>query len=407
MPLYPLLSLSLALTGCREPEPDKQTADTSMPPETGSPTETGVQPDTSDGTDSADSDTDPPPLLSVSFTSPSDRSGFYFDEPETLAGLVVHPDGGDLSEAVVSLVSSVDGDISFGFDLSTGAVTATGALSPGNHVLTLTAGIGGRDSYATLHLGVCEELVEDFADDLDPAVWSVYENAQWDSGGFLEMTGDMPDRSGKIFNTSYTVQPNYLQASFKIYTGPNTSTGGDGFSFYIVNAPDLAALAEVLKCSGGIGNDYSTALADCAMAEADLAAVDSFSVEFDTYGNGAGCGNANASVDPVCTDHIAICTDGSPMPFNWTEDLFGQPEDAPFWADVGELEDSAWHDVEITLDGSTAMVALDGSAIIDTSIPAFSFKGGFFGFTARTGAATNHHRFDDIRIRTSCGYMEE
>ena len=126
MHLPAILSLFLSLPACRDTA-EKEAEDTSPPTETASPSETGVQPDTSAGTgdsgdsgDSGETTDPPPPLLAVSFTSPTDMSGYYDDEPEPLTGLVSHPDGGDLSEAVIGLSSSADGDIPFDFDPATG-----------------------------------------------------------------------------------------------------------------------------------------------------------------------------------------------------------------------------------------------------------------------------------------------
>ena len=160
-------------------------------------------------------------------------------------------------------------------------------------------------------------------------------------------------------------------------------------------------------------------------------------------------------IDPTCQDHVAITRNGSAMPFSgfqktgeitkhvvrpvvhgppmitekqmavstvWivktifvcpftrggTRELlgYGPPaEGAPrFWAELGNIEDSQWHDVHIVLDGTNARVTFDGVEVINATVPAFEYKGGFLGFTGGSGAIGNYHRFDELKVKGTCVY---
>ena len=94
-------------------------------------------------------------------------------------------------------------------------------------------------------------------------------------------------------------------------------------------------------------------------------------------------------------------------PWNDREHLgYGPPsDDAPrFWAAMENLEDSLWHEVTVSLQDGSARVTFDGEEIINAQVPEFTFKGGYLGFTGGSGAATNYHRFDDLKVEGLCIY---
>lgn len=56
----------------------------------------------------------------------------------------------------------------------------------------------------------------------------------------------------------------------------------------------------------------------------------------------------------------------------------------------------------MTTSSDFVTVELDGVEVIADAIGAFSFHGGFIGFTATTGWATNFHRFDNLLVVQDC-----
>ena len=50
---------------------------------------------------------------------------------------------------------------------------------------------------------------------------------------------------------------------------------------------------------------------------------------------------------------------------------------------MSNIEDSQWHDVEVSLQDGSARVTFDGEEIINAQVPDFVFKGGYLGFTGR------------------------
>ena len=394
--------------------------------------------------------------IEVVFLAPADRSTAYAYEAVELSGTVLVVDG-DAEGLVVSFTSSLDGALETAYDADNGEASATVALSPGTHTLTLTGSRGAENTSATVSITVCDYLInEDFADALNPDDWKVYGDAQRMADGYLEMTNNQNNRYGKIYYVAQTVNAGSLTAHFKIYTGPNDATGADGFSVTIVDALSVADLEKTLSCMGGIGNAFTLAAETCNSTAEELMTKNTFSIEFDTFANGFFCNTPqNGPTDPTCEDHIAINLNGSAMPYYWLPEGWGDyedclepgesgdgwydsdgcraaldcengtclpvfpwfdrqvlgygvpDEDTPrFWAAMGNIEDSQWHDVSVFLTAGQARVTFDDEEIINATVPEFDFKGGYLGFTGGSGGASNYHRFDDVRIEGTCTYAE-
>ena len=108
----------------------------------------------------------PPPtrVPLVVFLAPADRSTAYAYEAVELSGTVLVVDG-DAEGLVVSFTSSLDGALETAYDADNGEASATVALSPGTHTLTLTGSRGAENTSATVSITVCDYLInEDFAD---------------------------------------------------------------------------------------------------------------------------------------------------------------------------------------------------------------------------------------------------
>ena len=385
-------------------------------------------------------------LINIQFTAPTDRSTAYRWDTITITGAVTTTDG-NTEGLTVSLASSLDGPLDVTFDATTGTVNGSISLSEGNHLLKLLVERGEESDVDGVNMTICDyEMNEDFTDAPDPTNWRIFGDAMHVSEGYIEMTNNQQNKYGKIYNIAQRVNPGALETSFKVYTGPNDANGADGFTMTIVDAPSFTELEKILNCSGGMGNAFSINMAGCTMTAEELAIINTFTIEFDTFPNGWLCGHGqNAPTDPTCEDHVSINLNGSGMPYFWLpagwgdyepctgpannecraalecidgmceptlpwfdrEFLgYGPPsEDAPrFWAAMDNIEDSQWHDVEVSLQDGSARVTFDGEEIINAQVPAFVFKGGYLGFTGGSGAATNYHRFDDLKVEGTCTY---
>jgi hypothetical protein len=457
--LFLMACMVPVLVGC--PDEGSGDGDGDGDGDTGSPIADGGDNDAgspiADGGDNGDGgtgvvDAGPIATILVDITGPSDKSTAFFEDTISLAGSVSVTEG-DLADVTVLFTVEQDPSMAMEvvteFSSVTGVATGSTMLSEGTHKIILTATRGEETVTSEIHVTVCGyAMTADFDEPLDTDEWRIYGGAQQineSGGGWLEMTNNQMNTRGKIFNIAQTVTPGSLSASFKIYTGPNDANGADGFSLYIVDALSVEDLENVLDCSGGIGNAF-TVSAPCVMSLEDLAARNTFAIEFDTFANGYLCGTPqNGPVDPTCLDHLSICLDGSSMPFYWlpegwgdyeactgpsmdeckaglecldnictpinpwndTQELgYGVPDESSpvFWAELGNIEDSQWHDVDVILEGNTARVLFDDVEIINAAVPAFDFKGGYLGFTGGCGAACNYHRFDDLKVRSVCAY---
>jgi hypothetical protein len=261
----------------------------------------------------------------------------------------------------------------------------TDALGPGEHKVTLTVSSpSGKSATDSVKVGICTTgEPETFDAPLTGAPWKSYGDAFWDPGGWLDMTGNVGDKQGAIFDITNKINPGDVTISFKIQTGPNVGNGADGFAMTVYDAEDateLEALIDVAHGGGGLGYGVSGPYGP--------AVVDALHVEVDTWHNQWN-GNTELHTDPTTENHIAVCMNGN-------------PGDCPLWTAVPNIEDMNWHNITIKIVGYHITVTLDGNPVMDEDVPGFEFRGGYIGFTGSTGYYSNYHRFDDLHVVQGC-----
>lgn len=334
-----------------------------------------------------------PPLIEV--TAPDDRSSVAFGEPVTFAATLqfVPPDATVVSAQWISDLDGFLGDASFDDEGATSLVVEE--LGPGRHLVSLEVLLStGATVFGDVNIGVCGwPDAETFDAPLVPSRWRVLGDAVRDPRGWLEMTGDVRARKGAILNVAQPVASGDVNMRFRISTGHCTEPGpcgiggegADGFAasiFGVEDPEDVEDLIAAAATGGGLG--YAVA---GGYGPAD---VDAFHIEFDTWYNRFN-GSTEFHTDPTTENHVAIT-------------LNGDAGDHALWAPLANLEDNAWHDVDVEIRGERVTVQWDGEVVIDEDIDGLAFKGGWIVFTGTTGYFTNHHRFDDLAIIEDCTF---
>ncbi len=276
-----------------------------------------------------------------------------------------------------SASSDVDGPLSATLSADRAFAVPLDGLSAGNHVLTLTATHPEHaDVVEELYLGVCAWPEVETFDDASLAGWSLYGDAVWDAGGWLEITTNAQSKSGHIYLTNRVVKPGDFEVSFDFATGGGGYTGADGYSVNIVAVPTVQDLETYIGATSNGGCLGYGSSGPCGSHP-----VTALHVELDTWHNGE-------FSDPTSANHIAIARDGD-------------PSDLLVWAAL-PFEDLTWRRVTVTGRGTRLSIAVDGSVIASKDIPDFQFEGGYLGVSGSTGYAYNHHRFDNLEIRDRC-----
>jgi hypothetical protein len=361
---FGLVAMSLCLSGCS------------------GPSSLGDKPgDTDDTVDTADTGDSLPPQgdLTVEITPVADVVEQGLDE--TVEGTVVATVY-DMSEIDARWVSSIDGLISEVQPDSSGLTTmSTAALSAGWHDITLeVTNPAGQYDEDTELVGICEWAdPHSFDTNISGSGWQIFGDAYWDTGGWLEMTGNMQSKHGAIYLTDERINPGSADIRFKIWTGGGINGGADGFAMNIINVPTVSELTTVVN-SGQNGGCLGYGVSgDCGSLT-----IDSFHIEFDTWRN-----NGDVNTDPTTQNHVGVMLDGDAT-------------NHYLWAEIPTLEDQQWHEVMVVIDGTLVQVSIDGFMVVDGSVPALAFEGGYIGFSGTTGWATNYHRFDDLQIIQEC-----
>jgi hypothetical protein len=391
--IFGLVLLALA-AGCEGASTGAGSADTDTDTDADGGTDADTDTDTDTATDTGtDTGGDAGTGLTVEIVAPATNTIVEQGGAIAFAGLVADPDFAPT--ALVAIWSSdVDGPLGETTPDADGAVSLdVDALTPGFHTITLTAtnpdDLSAEDS---ITVGICTWGVpEGFDTDVEGSGWTIYGDAYWDPGGFLEMTGNLMSMKGAIFNTLETIAPGDLAMSFDLYTGPNDLDGADGFALSIFDAADVTELEAIIAAGaagGGLGYGVAGGVGpgDGSCTWGSMA-VDAFHIEIDTWQNVAN--GVECHTDPTAEDHIAVT-------------LNGDPATHVLWAPVGNIEDSLWHTVTVDVVGDELVITLDGAAIIDDVIPGYEFKGGYLGFTGVTGYYTNYHRFDNLQLLEEC-----
>ena len=216
-------------------------------------------------------------------------------------------------------------------------------------------------------------------------LYNVVGNASRISPTEVQLTPDANNQAGTIMSFNPISIADDFTFTYEIFLGDETSPlgGADGISFILHNDP--AGSNAVGLAGGGIG---ATGI------------VDGIFVEFDTFNNSA-FGAFNS--DDIAGDHTQIRD---------TDSGFNDAAGAiTAVTDLGQLEDSAWHNVSVSWDANTSTLSylIDGVAMAsytDANIANTRFGGSdqvYFGFSASTGGATNDQRIRDIAFTGTFG----
>ena len=340
------------------------------------------------------------PTVQLTVLAPGDRTSRAIDDITNLE-LEIAIEYLDFADLRVAVDSSLDGRLAE-LPASAQMTIPFSVSTPGTHLITVYV-MDAERSYAqgNLTLGFCGwVMVDDFNASLDDTQWLVFNDAYWDSRGWIEMTGNTTSRKGAIFGTAPIISPQEARMRFKIATGQcneigscfSSSCSADGFamSVYPVETSDeLLEILETASAGGGLGfhvaEESCAVSADCPASfecRQNTCVVDSFHIEFDTYYNG---------FDPTSANHMAIM-----LGANSRNHLFHQS--------VPTMEDNEWHTIEETIQGTSVSVQFDDLEPLGGELPEFQFKGGALAFTGSTGACTNYHRFDDVEIEPTCRF---
>lgn len=231
------------------------------------------------------------------------------------------------------------------------------AVESGTHNLTLTVTDScGNTSEDTL--AVCQNAgyVED---SLDLATWHFEGSALWDSANaWVQLTNTSTDQAGTAFQTSETVDASNVVISLSFYV--SGGSGADGMSLTALDSTRMTSFVGLT--GGGIG----------------YYGMPGWSLEIDTWYN-------SEYRDPTTEDHLSVHIDGDVT-------------NPVTWAALPEMEDGAWHTLDVTVIDGHMTVAVDGVTYIDQPIPGMTSFPAYVGFTAATGASTNYHLVDALAV---------
>jgi len=361
--------------------------------------------DTSDATDASDeadpssTETDAPDPISwtVSIISPEADTAFEAGTNISFRGETT-ADSSVLSELTGRWISDRDGILYDGSLEADGTSTfASTNLTTGYHLLTFRVeNSAGESASTSIEIGVCGWTeAENFNQELNANEWLIVGNPNRtfrDSRGWMELTNNFQDTNGAIFNIGRSITPGNVVLRFKISTGqcstpdiPCSGTGADGFAmsvFQLGTTDELISLLNNASTGGGLGYGVAGPYGNTE--------VPAFHIEFDTWHN-VNNGTTQLHTDPTEEDHIAVTLNGDPS----THHLF---------AEIPDLEDNYWHQMEVRVVGEDVTVLMDNTIVIDGTVTGLSFKGGFIGFTGTTGYYTNYHRFDDLEVQEACTF---
>ena len=230
-------------------------------------------------------------------------------------------------------------------------------------------------------LSVCADyLLDGFT--TEPTNWVMHGDAYWDSGGWVEMTGNGQGMKGAVYNNQDVISQGAASIRFTLQTGNGMNTGADGFAFTIINISNSNDLADWLtQASSGSGLAYGIGGAYGNWTG------DAVTVEIDTWHNVYN-GTNELHTDPTNVSHIAVTKNAD-------------PGDHLVWFEVPTVEDFQPHTIRVDTFGGILRVSYDGTEVINQQVP-LNFKGGQMFFSGSTGWATNYHIFDDLEILHDC-----
>lgn len=279
----------------------------------------------------------------------------------------VSDDVDDPGALVVTWTSSVDGVVGEATPDSTGdALTSWDTdRTEGNHDLSASV-TDSCGNTTTADVGICQQGGYE-VDELDIDAWHFEGSATWDdSGGWLQLTDALTDQAGSAFQIAAPVSASDVDIEFAFYV--SGGTGADGMSLTALDVDRMTTFLGPTGCGMGYGSGGCTT----------GTGLPGWSIEVDTYDNGY-------PYDPTSQDHVAFSFDGH--------------ADAPVvWAALPEMEDGAWHIMSVNVVAPHVTVAIDSTTYIDQDVVGdFDFNA-YVGFTASTGALTNKHLVDSLKV---------
>lgn len=271
-------------------------------------------------------------------------------------------------DLVVTWVSDVDGVLASGAATGAGEsfLTWTAPRTEGDHTLTATV-VDTCGNAASTELSVCQQAGYT-VDELDLSSWHFEGVANWDaSNNWLELTPVGTGLVGTAFATDTVVSADNVEIRFNFFIGDGT--GADGISLTALDVDRMTTFLGGTGCGIGYGGD-----AACTTGPA----LPGWSIEVDTYDNGS-------SVEPTPNHHLAFTFDG---------DVDGYVA----WAELPDMEDTGWHEMEVVVAAPRVTVSVDGTTYIDQDLGGnFGFNA-YVGFTAGTGGDTNRHLIDSLSV---------
>lgn len=379
------------------PVDESDAADTSDAADPSDETDAADASDAAAPSDGADSETPDPITWTVNIVAPLAETATELGEAISFRGNTT-ADAALFNELTARWVSDRDGVLFEGPLAADGTSSFDStSLTNGYHLITFRVeNAAGQSVSTSIEIGVCGWAeAENFNQALNPDEWLIVGNPSRtyrDDRGWMELTNNYQDTNGAIFNTGRSITPGNVVLRFKISTGqcstPNTtcnSNGADGFAmsvFQLGTTDELVTLLNDAYTGGGLGYGVSGPYGNTD--------VQAFHIEFDTWRN-VNNGTSQLHTDPTEEDHIAVTLNGDPSVHHLI-------------ADVPDLEDNYWHQMEVRVVGEDVTVLMDEAIVIDGVVPGLSFKGGFIGFTGTTGYYTNYHRFDDLEVQEACTF---
>jgi hypothetical protein len=230
----------------------------------------------------------------------------------------------------------------------------------GAHLVTLT-GTDSCGASSAVQVSFCQDAGYT-ADSLDLATWYFAGNASYDSAnGWVELTKPLTSQSGTAFQTSSTVSGDNVVIQFSFFA--SGGSGADGLSLTALDSSRMTTY--VGELGGGIG----------------YKGLPGWSVEIDTYYN-------SEYNDPTPMDHVSFHLDG---------DVY-RPL---LWATLPEMEDGKWHEMSVSVSGTSVVVDIDGVNYINDTVSGITAFPAYVGFSASTGALTNSHLIDALEVTRS------
>jgi PKD repeat protein len=222
--------------------------------------------------------------------------------------------------------------------------------------------------------GYTAVIDEDFTPPAGAAVLSVNCNAT-QSNGVLQLTESLGDQAGSAFFLNSFSDADFI-ADFDLRFDEPSATGADGIAFIINTGTDTATCGAAGGAIGYLAGDGGTPV------------FPGFAIVFDTWQNA-----------------------GEPS-HNWAGFIDASAGGAPRRAiDVPEefTGNGTFHATVIGKDGTFTLLLSNSSAgmtereIFTYTVPGFSARDAFFGFSAGTGGAFARHTVDNFVLQVNTG----